>query len=243
MKRIARAVLAVLLLLSGCGRSSPAEYEVGGNTLPALEALVDLPAACTITTRPEAENTVYTYTGLSRGGRIVCSFVRQLVTDWQCSVIDDSCAAAPLPDFNGDSGQILIGSPVADGIFRLELHWTAGSCTVTPSLLPGKELQKAESVMMTVDEAIAFLRQLPPPALELTGSTMDAYDILAEDAMVMVNNRMCYCLNLYDAVTHAIRGTRLVAANGRSFYRLDRDADTVTELLHPRLYQTSSQTL
>lgn len=236
-KKQLAAAAAMVLLLSGCGEESPPEtYAAGEDTLPALGALVTLDEGVQFSSRQEDEDGLvsYTYEGLSSGAETAQAYAKALEEDNSCIPLTaDGKARAGEDAFSEDSGEILLAaeSQTGEGLFELDLSWDATSCTVTPAYAEEAELP-AENYTMTLDEAVEYLRRLPPATLELEGEDMSPYDIYPEDGVALLDGEPCICMNVYYASNHQYCATFLVAGEGNQVYRLDRSTGQARPLFH-----------
>lgn len=240
MRRIHKGIsalgLTVVLILTGCssGDKLPETYVIGEDSLPALGTTEGegegISGSISQQPQEETEQTVYVYTGLTSGKETVQAYVDTLLSQYDCSVIDEDGVVQEEPTFDQDAGTLLVGKDTAgkDGVFQIQLDWTQNSCTVTPSVRQGEQVTQPPQ-NLTMEEAVERLKNAPVSLLGLTGSWKD-YTVYGEDGYVMVNDQACYCLDVYDRDTHSIQGTYLLSLDGTQLYQLNRDNKQVTEL-------------
>ena len=241
MKHLARkglslgAVLA--LLLSGCGNGSaalPETYTIGEESLPALGEIGEPGGegtACTPGEETQDGSTTYLYTGLASGGAAAQTYVSALVADYGCSVIADDGTIQEEPDFSAEEGDVFVGkdTQTEDGVFRVEVKWSADSCTVSVSLQEGVQVREAESVSLTMEEAVQAVEEMSPQTFGLPGTSMKDYFVYARDGYVMVDEQACFCLDIYDS-EHAIQSTCMLSLDGQQLYLLDGETQQVKQL-------------
>ena len=228
--------LAVALALAGCsgGDKAPEAYAIGEDSLPALGAVEgeteEVLGDVSQQTQEETGQTTYVYTGLTSGKETVQGYVDALLSQYDCSVIDEDGVIQEEPSFDEDAGTLLVGKNTAgeDGVFQLQLDWTQDSCTVTPSVQEGEQITQPPQTL-TLEEAVDRLESIPVSSLGLTGAWTD-YTVYGEDGYVMVDDQTCYRLGIYDEATHSIQGIYLLSLDGTQLYRLDRESGQVSEV-------------
>lgn len=229
-------------VLPGCSGEEkdeglPAEYSFSDEEkLPALGMVEEKEGTvCTVETDPETETESYVYTGLASGGEAAKEYVNQMMEEYDCAVVDEQGTKQQEPTFTEESGSVILGKNSQDetGMLQLKVEWSKDSCTVTPALVEGITVQDGAQNNLTVDEAVSQLESMTPQQLGLTGDSMAAYQVYAQEGYAMVDDIGCFCINVYtlDGVgSHQIEGTYLVRVDGMGIYRLNRQTNQV-ELL------------
>lgn len=222
-----RFITALLLTcaaaaLSGCGGAKlPEAYSAGEDSLPSLTALVTLAPAPQCTEETEEETTSYHYTELDAPAQAVTDYRAALEADYSCVALSAQGERLPEDDELSDRGELILAkeSDSGSGLFQLDLTWDETSCTVTPSFDEDAALPE-ESSSMTMDEAVDYVRSLPPSALGLTGNSMSDYNIFCEDGLVLLDGAPCLCLNVYRS--GRFQGSFLFSPESKTLYRLNR---------------------
>lgn len=126
-------------------------------------------------------------------------------------------------------GELILAkeSDSGSGLFQLDLTWDDASCTVTPSFDKDGVLPE-ESSSMTMEEAVDYIRSLPPSTLGLTGEDLSDYSIFCEDGLVLLDGTPCLCLNVYRSGSY--QGSFLFSPNAKTLYRLNRSTGEVLPL-------------
>ena len=185
----------------------PEEYRIGGVDVIALPVMSDgvavyqeKPAntgtdADTDTgtkdgAAPEVKNTAdavaYRYEGLSGAGTLVSAYTAVLTSpDLGFDIVDEALCRADAPDFSAESGDVNLAHRGAEAgkVMRLQLTWAAGTCTVVTDAPEGEITDPPAPEGMTMEEALDYVRGLPPALLGLEGSSMEDYRIYALDGM------------------------------------------------------------
>jgi len=225
---------AVLCICSGCkdkGIEPPEEYTIGEETVAALvpEEGAQLTAA---------DETSYTYEGLTSGGDTVSAYAGQLTAEESgFSIVDDELAQREAPDYTAAEGSLRLAknSATEGQVVTLLVTWTENACTVLLEQAEGavKEAEK-ESQSMSMLEAVDYIKSLSPADLGLSGATMEDYRVYAIDGVVFVDDRPCLRLNVYSVdnpqQANEIMGSYLMTGDGRHLYRLDNKTGMVEEL-------------
>ena len=237
--------LALLcILLPGCSKGEkekelPAEYAFGEEeTLPALGAdekdekggLV-----CKVESDPDSEEESYVYTGLEAGNQTAQAYIEQMIEEHGCVLVDEKGKRQEEPDFTQESGQANLGRDAQDdaGMLLLRVMWSKDSCTVIPVLVEGAAVAAEKPDNLTVEEAVDRILAMKPQQLGLPGSSMEEYQLYAQEGYAMVDDTGCFCINVYDldsAGSHRIKGSYLVRVDGTDIYRLDRYTNRVEPL-------------
>ena len=218
-------------VLSGCSgdQELPEAYSAGEETLPSLTALVTLDPSPECAEETEGEETSYHYTELDTPVQAVTDYRDALEADYDCVPLSPQGERLAEDETLSDSGELILAkeSSSGDGLFQLDLTWDDTSCTITPSFEEGATLPE-EGVSMTMDDAVNYVRSMPPSALGLTGATMADYDIFCEDGLVLLDGAPCLCMNVY--LSGSYQGSFLFSPSSMSLYRLDRSTGDVQPL-------------
>ncbi len=232
MKHMAKAaapLLAIILLLAGCGGSGkdtpPQSYALGDSSLPSLNALVTLEDGVQFqqTQDEEAAAPTYVYSQLVSGGQTAQAYAKALEEDYSCLILADQDTGGT-PDFSASSGQALAALEQEDSedVLLLTIQWEDTSCSVTPSQTTKEALPQSQSDAITLEEAVDCLKRLPPSYLGLSGSSMDQYTVLPQEGTVLLDGKSCLCLNVYLTQTHQFQQSYLLTVPDLQVYRLDR---------------------
>ena len=223
-KRYSIVLLAACMAaaLSGCGGEKlPETYSAGEDSLPSLTALVTLDDSPKCAEETEGDATSYHYTELDNPFQAVTDYRSALESDYDCVPL--SADGEPLPEDSELSaeGELIMArqSDSGSGLFQLDLTWDETSCTVTPSFEEDAVLPE-ESSSMTMEDAVEYIRSLPPSALGLTGDDMSDYSIFCEDGLVLLDGTPCLCLNVYRF--NKYQGSFLFSTANNALYRLSR---------------------
>ena len=85
-----------------------------------------------------------------------------------------------------------------------------------------------------MEEALAYVRGLPPALLGLEGSSMEDYRIYALDGMALIDGIPCIPVGVYRTAentdTNVVEGSFFLASDQSCIYRLDLDTGTVEEV-------------
>lgn len=236
MKRnaIATAVLlTVLLLLSACG-GEPAEdmphYTVAGEDFPALP------------TEEEPEVQIYgtgdavtrTYTQFDAPEQVVSEYVALMTGDYGFQVVTETLLPQSEPSEYEAEGEIYLGKGTEkpNQTILFELVWSPESCIVVSSLIPAAIPENAVDVM-GIEETLSYMESLSPSQLGLEGSSMDEYEIHAQDSVVLVNGMRCMQMDVYsqggEQGGNALAGSFLMSYSGQ-LYRLNRLTNEIEAL-------------
>ena len=237
----------------------PEEYRIGGVDVIALPVMSDGVAvyqeepantgteADTDTgtkdgAAPEVKNTAdavaYRYEGLSGAGTLVSAYTAVLTSpDLGFDIVDEALCRADAPDFSAESGDVNLAhrAAEADKVMLLRLTWAAGSCTVVTDTPEGEITDPPAPEGMTMEEALDYVRGLPPSLLGLEGSSMEDYRIYALDGMALINGIPCIPVSVYrtaeDTDTNVVEGSFFLSSDQSRIYRLDTATGTVEEVV------------
>lgn len=233
-KAIGTAVLlTVLLLLSACGEE-PAEdmphYTVAGMDFPALP------------TEEEPEVQIYgtgdavtrTYTQFDAPEQVVSEYVALMTGDYGFQVVTEALLPQSAPSEYEAEGEIYLGKGTEkpNQTILFELVWSPESCIVISSLVPAAIPENAVDVM-GIEETLSYMESLSPSQLGLEGSSMDEYEIHAQDSVVLVNGMRCMQMDVYsqggEQGGNALAGSFLMSYSGQ-LYRLNRLTNEIEAL-------------
>lgn len=229
MLKAAAPLLAVVLLLAGCGGSDkeepPQNYTLGESSLPSLSTLVTLgdDAQFQQTEDEDAGTVTYVYSQLTSGSQAAQDYTQALEQDYSCRILAD-LETGGTPDFSASSGQALAAQESEDSedVLLLTIQWEDTSCSVTPSQTTKDTLPQSQSESITLDEAVSYLESLPTSYLGLSGS-MDQYTVLPQEGTALLDGKPCLCLDVYLSETHAFEQSYLLTVPEMQVYRLDRE--------------------
>ena len=193
-------------------------------------------------TAPEMETTAdavgYRYEGLSDAGTLVSAYTALLTSpDLGFDIVDGALVRADAPDFSVVSGDVNLAhrAAEADKVMLLRLTWAAGSCTVVTDTPEGEITDPPAPEGMTMEEALDYVRGLPPSLLGLEGSSMEDYRIYALDGMALINGIPCIPVSVYrtaeDTDTNVVEGSFFLSSDQSRIYRLDTATGTVEEVV------------
>lgn len=223
-KRYSIVLLAACMAaaLSGCGGEKlPETYSAGEDSLPSLTALVTLDNSPKCAEETEGDATSYHYTELDNPSQAVTDYRSALESDYDCVPLSADGERLPEDSELSAEGKLILArqSDSGSGLFQLDLTWDKTSCTVTPSFEEDAALPE-ESSSMTMEDAVEYIRSLPPSALGLTGDDMSSYSIFCEDGLVLLDGTPCLCLNVYRSDSY--QGSFLFSTSNNALYRLNR---------------------
>lgn len=186
----------------------------------------------------ETEDAVtYRYEGLTDAGSLAGAYTMMMTTqDLGFSFVDDGLFKVDAPDFETESGAVRIArrAPIEGKVMSICLEWMPGSCIVTLDTPEGEVAAQPAPDTLSVAETIEYVRALPPIALGLEGDSMDAYNIYAQDSIVLVDGIPCLRLNVYSdtgkAGTNEIEGNYLIAAYQNHIYLVDPETGALREV-------------
>ncbi len=95
----------------------------------------------------------------------------------------------------------------------------------------------AEENILTMSESVDYIHTLSPEQLGLEGESMDDFELLPSEGLILVDGEPCTEIMVYrrdpKTGTNVFQGSYLLDRSGSRLYRLDRDSNAVTELLTP----------
>lgn len=139
-----------------------------------------------------------------------------------------------------EDGPETVQEPEVSRVVTVAISWSEGVCIVVadeaegvitdpPDPDPVSSLQT-----MSLLEAVDYLSGLQPAALGLPGSSMDNYEVFALDGAVMVDEKICMRLSIYEldeeGVVSKIAGNYFLSGDGLHLYWLNVDSNTIEEL-------------
>lgn len=235
-KLFGTALLLTVLLLSACGGGGGATYTLGDLEIPALP------------TEEEPKMDVYgvgdayvrTYTQFTEVETILPDYVNQIIEEYGFQMVTKALMTCPVPTEYGPEGDIYLGIPTGEEgekTILLEIVWSPENCVVVSSIIPGPITDVENTVQ--VDTAQQYLEGMSPSDLGLSGASMDAYEVFAEDGGALVDGRQCLRFNVYQGSSaengNVFMGTYFISMDGQHLYQLDLETNQVTKLADPNL--------
>lgn len=123
-------------------------------------------------------------------------------------------------------------------VLAVKMEWSKGQCVVTADQEEGEVTSRPPSQQgsagggMGQRAAKEYLESLEPAQLGLEGQSMDDYEVMVVDGIVLVNGEPCTKLNIYDK-DYVFMGCYLVAHSGQDLYQFDTVTGTVTAMKMP----------
>lgn len=226
----------------------PPEYKVGEETIAGMTLGADESEA-----KAElAKTVVYTYTDLVDAGKAAQTYTSQLTAESPAfSVVDEEFVRTSRPDFTTQEGMVLLARNIVppepdekeaeDGeeppapepaeVLTVRIEWSRGVCVVTADEAEGTvtsppppPASSSGGGSMSISQAQSYLEGLDPAKLGLAGTTMDEYQVLPIDGVVMVNDMPCTMLNIYSSDAYnsnKFMGSYLMSLDGAHLYQLD----------------------
>ncbi len=113
----------------------------------------------------------------------------------------------------------------------------ASSGAASSEALEASPEPAAEESILTMSESVDYMHTLSPGQLGLEGDSMDDYEMLPSEGLILVDGEPCTEIMVYrrdpKTGTNVFQGSYLLDRSGSSLYRLDRDSNAVTELFTP----------
>lgn len=123
-------------------------------------------------------------------------------------------------------------------VHTVRISWAPGVCVVTADEQEGQVTSPppATAANHSVSQrgAKQILKEMDPAQLELTGASMDEYEVMPVDGTEMVDNRPCIRLYVYSdnnqPNSNEIMGSYLMSIDGEHLYKVDPITDEIKEL-------------
>ncbi|MCI8360337.1 MAG: hypothetical protein HFE86_03260 [Clostridiales bacterium] len=227
---------ALFCLLTGCQSKGEEEglivetYAIESESVPAMQVEDNVEVSMT-------DPVTYAYIGWENAGESVSQYVESMTAEENGFSV---AKAKEAPDYTKEKGDVkLTKQAVSDENKRiaLELSWYPGICTVAVSLedaAGGANGEVAEQETLTQTEAVEMIQGLRPAVLELSGDSMDAYNVYVRNGLVDVNQEACIWLEIYTdatrAGTNAHMGTYYLSRDGKRLYSLNHADDSIKKL-------------
>lgn len=225
----------------------PETYEVDGTVFPAfpmdnkVEIENDLPDE---KTEPGVKvSCVYNYGQVEDAATKVSAYCEGLLQEEAGFYsVEDELLTRKLPELKEGPGGIQLVRPVKkegeeqqNAAIFVKMQWDENSLTVTVGLAESETPLKIEGEKKpaTVNYAVDFVSKQKPCALGLEGESMDRYQVIALDGLVLVRDVPCLRINVYyknpQSRSNELRGNYLFATRTHKLYKVD--ADGTLELL------------
>lgn len=126
-------------------------------------------------------------------------------------------------------------------VLTVKISWSQGVCVVTADEAEGKVTSPPRQTSggtggatMGMMQAQDYIESLPPSMLGLSGESMDAYQVMPLDGVVIVDGVACTRINVYDEnnvqQSSEFMGSYLVSIDGAHLYRLNPHTDEIEKL-------------
>lgn len=123
-------------------------------------------------------------------------------------------------------------------VHTVRISWAPGVCVVTADEQEGQVTSppSATAANHSVSQrgAKQILKEMDPAQLELTGASMDEYEVMPVDGTEMVDDRPCIRLYVYSdnnqPNSNEIMGSYLMSIDGEHLYKVDPITDEIKEL-------------
>lgn len=237
-KRLLFLCLAVLLLVTSCGKSKtvlPETYEISDTSLSSLTAVLgDAAGKAELTasqTPTETDATAsYSYDKLTSGGAAAKAYADYLTGSDVGFKADSESGTV---DETSETGETALTKTGDAGGVKVQITWTATGCQITLTVV---SVEETAVDPMTNDDAVAYLKSLSPAALGLPGSSMSSYAIYPMDSIAEVDDVPCVKLQVYEEHqpenSNRLVGTYLLTADQKHLYKLE-GRGSVSELAMP----------
>ena len=240
-----KVLLAILLTLSvftACGDKSEVEeeqemyiipnaYFIGSETITAVQPEAGLYLSQLTTAEDGAF--IYTYAGFEDVCTSIQTYAEMLTGEEHgFSVVDgETFRPAKGPDYTVADGTVSFSKDAEnEKITVVRLDWTAGQCVASISIKdkPAPEepkTQKKNTYGLSHTGAIDYLKELDPAVLQLSGESMDDYNIYVRNGFTYVDGEACLRIEIFSnansAQTNAYMGKYFMSGNGEHIYRLN----------------------
>lgn len=199
----------------------------------------------------EVTVTRYTYEGVSDPKGLMAAYaVLMTQEDAGFSAIDAEMVRTDLPDFEGkEATEDAPASPPVttvtlarngdidnEIVHSLLLEWDEDSCSVTVDTPSGRvrDPKPPASAPQAPGLTVEGFKQLNPAVLGLEGSSMEEYNVLVQDGLIMVYGSPCVRISAYSVNqqtgSNEIAGSYFLSADGQHVYRYDTESNSVEEL-------------
>lgn len=199
----------------------------------------------------EVTVTRYTYEGVSDPKGLMAAYaVLMTQEDVGFSAIDAEMVRTDLPDFEGkEATEDAPASPPVttvtlarngdidnEIVHSLLLEWDEDSCSVTVDTPSGRvrDPKPPASAPQAPGLTVEGFKQLNPAVLGLEGSSMEEYNVLVQDGLIMVYGSPCVRISAYsvnqETGSNEIAGSYFLSADGQHVYRYDTESNSVEEL-------------
>lgn len=148
---------------------------------------------------------------------------------------DESAEPTPTPEPTPEPEPT---PPPITYVHTVRISWAPGVCVVTADEQEGQVTSPppatAASHAVTQRGAKQILKEMDPAQLELTGASMDEYEVMPVDGTEMVDDRPCIRLYVYSdnnqPNSNEIMGSYLMSIDGEHLYKVDPITDEIKEL-------------
>lgn len=128
--------------------------------------------------------------------------------------------------------------PPVTYVHTVRISWSPGICVVTADEQEGQVTSPpptaAANHSVSQHGAKQILQEMDPAQLELTGASMDEYEVMPVDGAEMVDDRPCIRLYVYSdnnqPNSNEIMGSYLMSIDGEHLYKVDPITDEIKEL-------------
>lgn len=243
----------LLCLLTGCKEKAPTPptaYTLGEDSAPSVDHLMEENsgklASIEEPSKDEGGPYLYRYDGVSRAAELVALYLDEMTGKEQGFVLveEEHQVLSERPALEDELGLITLerNSTQEGQVFRIVLAWAQSAFSVEVSKAEGEvaapveqhaELSGEDSIY-TVTEQLDYLYSLPPERLGLTGSSMQEYNIYAQDGAVIVDGVPCRQFNVYltrpPENTNVIQGCYFLSADRKLLYQMNPVAGATVSL-------------
>ena len=204
---------------------------------------------------PPTTSVIYRYEFLPDLVETVASYVEFLLTEEQGYAMVDKTLLPVLevPELRVPAGMLTLAKNCSTPgmVTTVDLAWRGDVCLVTVTCKPGAVRERKPLELMTALEAVDYMKRLEPEFLGLSGESMEAYQVYALDGAVLINNRPCFRIHVYQDVGgeagKEIVGQYYLSSDGEHLYRQEANGDVSSlpreELPHSQdVIQTEEET-
>lgn len=148
---------------------------------------------------------------------------------------DESAEPTPTPEPTPEPEPT---PPPVTYVHTVRISWAPGVCVVTADEQEGQVTSPppatAANHAVSQRGAKQILKEMDPAQLELTGASMDEYEVMPVDGTEMVDDRPCIRLYVYSdnnqPNSNEIMGSYLMSIDGEHLYKVDPITDEIKEL-------------